>query len=56
MKIGYMIQKFLLHDVLSVKENLQFIAKIYGLSAKDQKRRVEELLSTYQLNQLSTQL
>ena len=56
MKIGYMTQNFSLYDDLSVKENLQFIAKIYGLSPKEQKKRVDELLSIYQLNKLSAQL
>ncbi|MCJ8319118.1 MAG: ABC transporter ATP-binding protein [Colwellia sp.] len=56
MQIGYMTQKFSLYDDLTVKENLQFIGKIYGLSAKEQKSRIEELLSIYQLNSLSTQL
>jgi len=49
--IGYMTQKFSLYDDLTVKENLQFIAKIYGLSSKLQKKRIEELLSIYGLEQ-----
>lgn len=47
--IGYMTQKFSLYDDLTVAENLSFIAKIYGLSAREQKYRREELLSVYGL-------
>ena len=54
--IGYMTQKFSLYDDLTVKENLQFVAKIYGLSNKAQKRRIEELLTIYGLNQKVNQL
>jgi ABC-2 type transport system ATP-binding protein len=56
LKIGYMTQKFSLYDDLTVKENLQFIAKIYGLTANEQKARLSELLSLHQLTQQSSQL
>ena len=49
--MGYMTQRFSLYNDLTVKENLQFIAKIYGISGSAQKRRIDELLSTYDLNQ-----
>lgn len=54
--IGYMTQKFSLYDDLTVKENLQFIAKIYCLSAREQKKRIEELLDINGLDQKKNQL
>lgn len=56
LEIGYMTQKFSLYDDLTVKENLQFVSKIYGLTANEQKSRLSELLSTHQLTQQSQQL
>ena len=54
--IGYMTQKFSLYDDLTVKENLKFVAKIYGLPGRLQKKRIDELLDIYGLEQKKNQL
>ncbi len=41
--IGYMPQRFSLYEDLSVEENIEFFADIYGVSQADRKKRVDEL-------------
>lgn len=48
-RIGYMTQKFSLYQDLSIEENLQFVGRIYNLSHKALKRRIDELYSLYDL-------
>jgi len=48
-RIGYMTQKFSLYDDLSVEENMQFMARIYGLGKHQARQRIEELLDRYAL-------
>ncbi len=54
-KIGYMTQIFSHYRDMTVKENLQFTAQIYGLSRADARNRVDELLTEYDLTVQSKQ-
>jgi ABC-2 type transport system ATP-binding protein len=46
-KIGYMTQKFSLYEDLSVEENLEFAAQIFGLSSQSKKKRIREVLEDF---------
>jgi len=51
-KIGYMAQKFSLYGNLSVKQNLQFFAGVYGLAPKRQKHQISEMIKMFDLKNL----
>lgn len=52
--IGYMPQQFCLYQNLTVYENLDFIARIYGI--KNRKARLKEIIELLQLSEKSNQL
>lgn len=55
-RIGYMTQKFSLFGDLTLQENLQFIARIYGLDRRHVKTRIDELFELYELDARRNQL
>ncbi|QOP41823.1 ATP-binding cassette domain-containing protein [Sulfurimonas marina] len=46
-QIGYMAQKFSLYQTLSVKDNLEFFAGVYGLSRSERKKKIDAIVETF---------
>jgi len=53
-RVGYMTQRFSLYEDLSIRENLDFIARLYGLD--DRARRVDRALEDLGLSERARQL
>jgi len=54
--IGYMSQKFSLYDNLSILENIEFYAGVYGVSRPEIKQRSNELITTLGLEEEAKKL
>lgn len=48
-RVGFMPQGFVLYGSLSVKQNLNFVAGLYGLGGAEKRRRVREVLEFVEL-------
>lgn len=49
-QLGYMAQKFSLYDLLSVRQNLEFSAGVYGLANATRRERIEEMIHIFDLH------
>lgn len=49
-RVGYMAQADALYEDLSAKENLQFLAALYGLKGKRQTERIQEVMQLVELS------
>lgn len=48
-RIGYMAQKFSLYSDLSVYQNLEFFAGVYGLKGKKKRQKIEQMVEIFDL-------
>lgn len=55
-RIGYMTQTFSLYRDLSVIENLRFVARLHGFDRHRTHQRLDALIATYRLAELTNQL
>jgi len=56
LKLGYMTQRFSLWDDLTVRENLEFMCRIYGLTAAERRARVAKAVEEYHLGGFARRL
>ena len=53
--LGYMAQKFSLYGSLTVEQNLNFFASVYGIGILNRKERINEILDIFDLREIANQ-
>ena len=53
--LGYMAQKFSLYGSMTVRQNLEFFAAIYGISKKERPARIEEIIRIFDFTAVADQ-
>ena len=53
--LGYMAQKFSLYGSLTVRQNLEFFASVYGIKSSEKEKRVDEILEVFALKEFENQ-
>ena len=48
-RLGYMAQKFSLYGTLSVRQNMEFFAGIYGLEGRHRRERIDTMIEAFAL-------
>lgn len=54
-QVGYMTQKFSLYSDLTVRQNMQFMARIMGVGGRERKKRMLDLLERFKLSSFINQ-
>ena len=54
-KLGYMAQKFSLYGSLTVRQNLEFFAAVYGIGLLDRKKRIDEIIEIFDFQNVQDQ-
>jgi ABC-2 type transport system ATP-binding protein len=53
-QLGYMAQKFSLYGLLTVRQNLEFSAGVYGLEGRVKRERIDEMIAIFDLTRYLT--
>ena len=53
--LGYMAQKFSLYGNLTLRQNLEFFASVYGIKSKNKQKKVDEIIEIFNFQDVENQ-